>query len=362
LAGTSGVIDSEDFENGLGRWRYESSEQVRLVQEPGTDNHVLVLDPIRPGYVHAIFEPSRGWENTRMEGRFLFPEEGDGYLGFIHNLKQTDQRLDFGCLYVKSNGSYIRVSPHLDGNPSWRLHEELKVDLLGERRIKVGHWHRFRLDVVGKQVALYIDNMNQPLTRFDLFPNTAGAFGLEARPGGGAPVWVDDLSFSRLNDEVRDLEYPSMPPERVLSWEQLGPFEVEETVPKKLPELPQQGWQSVDPDARGMINTGLMTQYRSGDNNFVYLRTRLTQSEPEGAGPTWLAISSANRLDVWLNGYFRGTVAAERFIWSDFLSAADHPGARLPLQLATGENEIIVRVHGRRFAGGGFFAAVQRPH
>ncbi len=362
LAWASPSIDVEDFENGMTRWSVESSEQVSVIQEPGLSNHVLLLKPVSGGFVHAVFEPSRDWRNTRMEGRFLFPEQGDGYLGFIYNLQQTEERQDFGCLYVKSNGSYVRVSPHHDGNPSWRLYEELKFDLVGERRIRVGYWHRFRLDVVGRGAALYIDNMDEPVVRFDLFPNTRGALGLEARPGGGAPVWVDDLRFSRLDEPIVGREYPSMPADQVLDWEVLGPFEVVETASVQTPDLPEQGWQLVQPDARGLVNTGLTTQFRSGDRNIAYLRTRFTAAEGESNAPTWLAISSANRLDVWFNGYYRGTVADERFIWSDFLTAADHPGARVPLQPVAGVNEIIVRVHGRRFAGGGLFAALVRPN
>ena len=72
-------------------------------------------------------------------------------------------------------------------------------------------------------------------------------------------------------------------------------------------------------------------------------------------GPRWLAASSANRLDVWLNGFYRGSVAEERFIWSDFETSVENPGARLPLAPQVGENEIIIRVHGRRFAAGGMF-------
>jgi hypothetical protein len=67
------------------------------------------------------------------------------------------------------------------------------------------------------------------------------------------------------------------------------------------------------------------------------------------------------RLDVWFNGYYRGTVAAERFIWSDFLTAPGHPGARLPLEPKSGVNEVLVRVYGQHFTGGGLFATLEHP-
>ena len=93
----SEIIGEENFENGLARWSVESSEQVAVIQEPDSSNHVLLLTPLRRGFVHTVFEPSRAWGNSRVEGRFLFPVDGDGYLGFIYNLQQTKERLDFGC-------------------------------------------------------------------------------------------------------------------------------------------------------------------------------------------------------------------------------------------------------------------------
>jgi hypothetical protein len=75
----------------------------------------------------------------------------------------------------------------------------------------------------------------------------------------------------------------------------------------------------------------------------------------------WLALSSANRIDVWSGGLYRGTVAPESYIWSDHLRNPDHAGARLPLPIEAGEMQILLRVYGRRFAGGGFFADILYP-
>jgi len=91
------------------------------------------------------------------------------------------------------------------------------------------------------------------------------------------------------------------------------------------------------------------------------LRTSFDVAEGTEDAPTWLAVSSANRLDVWFNGYYRGTVAPERFIWSDYLWSTEHPGARVPVTPRKGGNELLLRVHGRRFAGGGLYAALTGP-
>ena len=37
------------------------------------------------------------------------------------------------------------------------------------------------------------------------------------------------------------------------------------------------------------------------------------------------------------------------------------PGARLPLAPKSGVNEVLVRVYGKHFAGGGLFATLEHP-
>lgn len=344
-------LGGDDFESGLGGWTVDSPEGgVAIAAEPGTDNHVLLLTPTREEFTHAILSGSDSFENVRVRGRFLFPEDGHGYLGFIYNHRRTDERLDFGCVYVKSNGSYIRISPHHDGNPSWRLYEELRVDLDGERRIQVDRWYEFQLDVAGRRAAFFIDDLTSPVVTFDLFPRESGGIGFEARPGGGAPVWVDDVVVTSLPPS----DAPGPTEADAARWEILGPFGLDRLEGMEAPELPEEGWKPLVPDPRGALITGFTTQYRSGEQSVAFLRRRFALGSDE-ASPVWLAASSANRLDVWLNGYFRGTVAEERFIWSDYLTSKKNPGARLPLIPRKGENEIVIRLHGDNFAGGGLF-------
>ncbi len=346
------VMVQDDFESGMSQWHADPPERIAIIPEEGTSNHVLRLTPERREFTQVMLAGSSTFTNVRVEGRFLFPTDGDGYLGFIYNHQQDDRRTDSGVIYVKSNGSYLRISPHFDGNPSWRLYEEFRVDLEGDRRIRTRTWYPFRLEVSGHVATLAIGDLEHPLVRFRGAPAALGALGLEARPGGGEPVWVDDIIVSRLStaNAIAPRGTPS-------AWEILGPFQPGDPGFHEAPELPQDGWTPLTLDQRGALITGRYTQYRSGDKDWVYLRHRFQTMDPK-SGPRWLAASSANRLDVWLNGYFRGTVAEERFIWSDFLTSTEHPGARVPIDPTVGSNEIIIRVHGRRFAGGGMFLSL----
>lgn len=351
------TFTGDDFEQGMADWYVDQQGQVEIVTEPGTSNQVLQLTPKKREFVSALFKGKADWENFRYSGRFLFPADGDGYLGFIYHHQQSATRTDFGCLYVKSNGSYVRASPHYDGNPSWRLYEDFKFDLSGERRIEVGTWYTFRLDLQGGLAKLYIEDMTTPVMAFGLAPNQRGAIGLEARPGGGEAVWVDDII-------IRELPTVDSPSHHQIttdqSWEIYGPVEPGEGNSQVLPEFEEEGWRPFLPDPRGALITGASTQFHSGEKDVVYLRTRVQVAEGQ-AGPNWLGVSTANRLDVWFRGFYRGTVAEERFIWADFLTSKQHPGARLSLLPVVGSNELIIRVDGRRFAGGGLFVRMIVP-
>jgi hypothetical protein len=349
---------ADDFESGLERWAALSVDHVEIVKEPDTGNHVLQLTPRTRDLSHALIKPETPQGHVRMEGRFLFPTEGDGYLGFIYNHQADEERTDSGVIYVKSNGSYVRISPHYDGNPSWRLYEELKVDLEGDRHISPYTWYDFRLDVHGRVAALYIGDLSSPVVVFNEAPTNSGTLGLEARPGRGEPVWVDDIRVSAL-PATANPETSLQPRSRLARWQYQAAIEDPLDAALEPPELADTGWRDLAPDSRGAIVTGLLTQSSSGERNVVYLRASFDETGEHETG--WLAVSSANRIDVWMDGFFRGTVAPERFIWSDHVRAPNHNGARLPLLLKPGHHELLFRVYGDRFAGGGFFAGLVYP-
>lgn len=354
----------DNFENGLSNWVTKSKQHVEIIKEPGTNNHILQLTPKnkRAARTDTLYKPSFQWENFSMTGRFLFPDEGDGYLGFIYHYREAKQRTDYGVLYVKSNGSYVRASPHYDGNPSWRLYEEVRKDLNDERKIVIGKWHQFKLEVVGGTASLFIDDMESAVLDFDMFNNEFGAMGFEARPGRGEKVWIDDLEIQQAKTHKSAINLESRSHHSNLTWQIQGPFNQSQNNENNVPQLKDDDWRAIEPDKRGLINTGRLTQSDSGNNNILYLRTQFQIQNEGEPKPSWIAFSSANNLDVWFRGYFRGTVGSERFVWSDFLSNSDFPGARLSLNPRKGRNDIIIKVYGDKFAAGGFFAALETPY
>ena len=58
------------------------------------------------------------------------------------------------------------------------------------------------------------------------------------------------------------------------------------------------------------------------------------------------------------HGEFLRDAKPQRLAWHDFLTNAAHAGSSIPLTLRPGLNEIVLRIDGGKFAGGGFFAAI----
>jgi hypothetical protein len=350
----------DDFEHGLSKWVVIGEPtNVRIVEESGAEpaNHVLELVPQQGGFVHTLLRGSEGWTNLRIEGRVLFPTSGDGYLGLIYNHRREGSRTDFGCLFVKSNGSYVRVSPHHDGNPSWRLYEELKVPLEGPRRVVPNRWYPFRLDVIGSAARFAFEELSQPLIIFDGIQMDRGAIGFEARPGRGDPVWIDDIVVRHLDAGSSTETSEAITPissALLTHWEALGPFaEPDRTIESGLWSSQSR---SLAADQRGMVITGRISDFGSSSRHLVYLRTTLDGGN-DGALQN-LVFSTANRIDAWLGERHLGTMEPQDYAWTDFLSLPDRAAPPLTVALSPGPNILLLRVDGRRFAGGGFLAAV----
>ena len=117
------ILFEDNFEGNLSGWEINNTSSIEIIdsQDP-KQGKALALTP--NSNVSALIKNSDQWGPLRVEGKMLFPKKEQNYLGFIYNYQKSAIREDFGLLYVKGNGSYIRANPWRDGNVSRLLYEE----------------------------------------------------------------------------------------------------------------------------------------------------------------------------------------------------------------------------------------------
>ncbi len=350
---------SDDFEHGLDAWEILGEDGV-LLRDSGdpAHGHVMLLRP--QGNVLALIHGSDRWGAVRIEGDVMFPTDEHSYLGVAYDYQRTGDRQDFGLIYVKGDGSYLMVNPRRDLNVGRTLYEEFHVDLEGDAAIEMGEWRHFRVEVEGNICHFYVGDVSTPQLTFPFLELDHGAVGFEPRSVGG-DVWVDNITVV----SIRHLAYkgPRRPagiqydPEALLTnWEVIGPLPRTDDSVARDPEGAGERWQPFETDDRGAVITGRVVDYL-GPNTVAYFRTQVGRDE---AGPAMLRLSTVDDLALWVNGRFQGFIPRGDRAWYDFWRNDQHEGARVPIELVTGKNDIVLRVRGGVYASGGFFARVER--
>jgi 3-keto-disaccharide hydrolase len=356
---SDGVLFEEDFEDGLSRWSIHGEGTARI-QDSGEAPHGKVLVLVPDGNAYALIGGSEAWQGVRLEGEFLFPTDEDSDLGVVYNLRRREDRRDFGVVYIKGNESYLQANPHRDWNVSRTIYPEYRAPLAGDAAVRRGVWHRFAVEVVGRNCHFYVGDTPVPQMTFPLFELDSGALGLQPR-SVGAEVWVDNVRVTSL-DRLSYDGPPRPPVEHDPSsvarlWEVLGPLTRTDDEIARSPASPGLRWRSFETDARGAVVTGRVVDFQ-GSNTVAYFRTRVLR---RADGPATLRISTADDLALWVNGRFAWFIPRESAAWFDFLRNASHPGQSIPLELLGGENELVFRARGGVYASGGFFARVVDP-
>jgi len=356
----------EDFETGMDRWDVSDPNAIAPI-DSGDPKHgkVLRMAP-SDARLHALIRGSNAWGRYRIEGDVLFPENVHNYLGFIYNFRESEQRVDTGSIYIKGNGSYIRVNPRRDWNPSRAIYEEFKTPLRGDDAIRIGQWQRFAAEVVGRSCHFYVGDMETPKVTFDFFEYDSGQAGFKPRVVGG-PVWIDNV----LVVSVPDLSYqgPRQPPgidyrtqDLITEWDVLGPVSRNIEELEKAPshgtetyavEGEEHRWRNFDTDPRGAVLTGRVVEF-VGSRTVAYFATSI---DVEGSSAR-LQFSTIDDLAIWVNGVFSGYLARDRFAWFDFGRNPEHPQTNGSFLLPHGSNNVVIRVRGGQYATGGFYARV----
>jgi hypothetical protein len=367
-AATAQPLFEDDFEHGLGGWQVSDPRAVTIVDSgDATHGGVLRLAPAG-ARLHALIRGSESWPAYRIEGELLFPTAEHNYLGLIYHYRDSGRRVDLGSIYIKGNGSYIRVNPRRDWNPARMLYEEYRTELSGPEAITIGEWQRFAFEVAGAACHLYVGDLTTPKVTFDLYEADSGRVGFKPRVVGG-PVWLDNLRVTAI--ERLSYRGPRRPlgitydtADAILDWEVLGPLT------RTVPEVEQSGgfgagaerveddgrelgWEPFAADPRGAVLTARVTEYL-GSRTVAYFRTRV--DVPAG----WrmrVEYSSLDNLVFWTDGVFDGYFELrDGLAWHDFGRNPEHPRTNGYGELGPGSHRLLVRVRGGQYATGGFFA------
>lgn len=358
---------TDDFEDGdLSGWTLSNPQAMQVIDSNYAD-HGKVLQLQADDAVVALISDSEQWGAVRVEGDVLFPDDGHNYLAFVYHFLQGERRTDFGAIYLKGNGSYIRANPWRDMNVSRLLYEEYLTPLEGEAAIQIGRWHSFKMEVMGVVCHIYIDDMLTPKITFALYEGTSGQVGFNSRVVG-SPAWIDNIrvtSIAQLHYDgpgIPDISY--RPDSLITEWEVIGPVAGATAAIERPGPEPQYTWRPFQTDSRGAVISGRVTEFRGG-RPVAYFRTTVPAEAPRQAV---LHLSSVDELAVWVNGRFQGYVYRQGYVddgdwnaWYDFWENPDHEGRRITVDLAAGENHIVIRTYNGHFASGGFFARWEQP-
>jgi hypothetical protein len=356
----------DDFESGVDRWEVSDPNGIAPF-DSGDPVHGKVLR-MAPSdtRVHALIRGSETWGRYRIEGDVLFPDDVHNYLGFIYNLRISEQRVDSGSIYIKGNGSYIRVNPRRDWNPARAMYEEFRTPLTGDDAIRIGHWQRFAAEVVGRSCHFFVGDMKTPKITFDFYEHDSGKAGFKPRVVGG-PVWIDNIRVVSVTDftyqgprQPPGIEY--RPQDLITKWWVVGPL------PRNVEELEkaeshgdetyavdgeEHQWRSFETDPRGAVVTGRVVDF-VGSRTVAYFRTSVNVEVTSAR----LQLSTVDNLAIWVNGVFQGYLARDRFAWFDFGTNPEHPHTGWSVPLSHGTNDVVIRVRGGQYATGGFYARV----
>ena len=363
------VLFFDDFEAGLEKWELVSPENIRIIDSENNEHkHVLSIEP-GEWLVYALIRGSNEWGSVCVEGDVLFPEDTHNYLGLMYHFRKTGSRVDFGCIYIKGNDSYIRVNPHRDGNASRTLYEEYKTPLAGISAVHIGKWQHFKAEIMGPECHFYVGDMEKPKVIFPYYEFDSGGIGFKPRIKGSG-CWIDNIrvkSISRFSYEGPSTQkvFGYSPEKLITEWDVIGPFE------KRCSELENDHfssdksygsdegenlhWRSFWGDGRGCVTAGQVCEF-VGSAHLAYFHTNWVSDTDREAQ---LCFSTRNPLIVWVNGIQRGPVESTAYAWFDFLKNPDHAGECIRIPFKSGDNHILILVEGGRYAGDGFFAAIR---
>lgn len=366
-------VFSDDFESGLERWDILDMRSLSplagaaTIVDSGDAKRGKVLS-LKAGQGIALIKGSEAWTNYSFEGNVYFPDGNDSLMGLVYHLNELERsglgdethppRIEFGSIYIKCGGSYVRINPHYDGTAGRALYDDYKTPLTGVAAVSVGRWQHFRYEVLGGKCHLYVGYQKEPHVTYHGFHLHSGRVGLRPRSVGSA-CWIDNVRIAPLAElsfkgNVRGRANTD-PAQLLTDWTSLGPFSA--PMPDIEAGTTSVAWQPFSVDPRGCIVSGRICDFQAPGRKIAYFRTDVNSDKGDKA---LLRFSSRSPLEVFLNGESVGTVKPVAHIWPDFWKVKRHVSSDLPLELKPGENNLIVRVHGGTYPGCGFYARLEK--
>jgi hypothetical protein len=308
--------------------------------------------------VRALIRDSGNWPRIAVEGDMLFPDRGQSYLGFLWGHQVRDSRSSYGNIYLKGNDSYSQVNPHWDHNPVREMYPEYSAMLQGADRIRIGEWHRFRIELVDGAVHFYAGSSTTPRLTFDQFGAQRGDIGFRPRVVGSR-VWIDNIRVTAIERFSAPAARPPIETARhklITAWEVFGPLaQADETLELgRAHEAKSPDWNPFPTDPRGAVVAARIIDYL-GPRAIAYFRSRI---HSDSARTVTLRLASLNHAAVWLNGRFLGHANPVTTAWYDIAADSTRPHINAPLRLQAGENILVLRLRGGQYASGGFYAAL----
>ena len=357
----------DDFEGDLGQWICPDDSMMQLHQtRDSCHKTVLKLIPNRTSHC-LLIKGSETWKGVVIKGEILFPTEENNYFGLVYGYQENQGRIDFGCIYVKGNGSYIRVNPHLDGNATRTLYEEFTTSLDGDEAIHSNEWIPFKAEIIEDQCHLYVGQVVTPQIVFQYDISQGGMIGVKPRFAGGE-CWIDQITVNEIEAFSYKTSASRLPANYdidalITNWETAGPFEqrVSEIETSRNSDLivledKRYKWEPFNSDQRGCVLAGKVCRYTTPEK-YAYFSTEIPVNN-RGAGE--LQFSSVNNLYVWVNSKYAGSIERQRYAWYDFITNPEHKGKGLEVEFEKGANRVLVLVEGGQYGGDGFYMHVEK--
>ncbi|MFC1736574.1 hypothetical protein ACFL1X_10695 [Candidatus Hydrogenedentota bacterium] len=375
---------SDDFENGIGQWEFFAkttmaplSNEAVLVDSEDKE-HGMVLS-LMPGQLISLIKGSEHWSNYKIEGDLYFPKTPASLIGLVYNFnlvprpnwngEENRLRAEFGSVYIKCGGSYIRVNPHFDGTAGRALYDDYKTPLTEEAAIRVREWKHFKYEIVGGACHLYVDDMEKPKVTFHGYHHTSGRVGFRPR-SGGSECWIDNVQVRTINElsfkgQVAPKSVTWAPGKLITDWEAIGPFKervkgIEEAEAFQnrtyTAEDHDYRWVSFPTDHRACVISGKICDFNLPGRKQAYFRT-LFRSDKNTK--SLFRFSSRSDLTVFVNGNVVGNVRKVKHIWPDFWKKTRHAPTDVEVSLKHGVNYITILVDGGQYPGCGFYLYVE---